>query len=160
LQTKGLKLPSKALIIFGPSHVRVYELDGTTLLEEWEYSSISSFTRMADGWVIVVGDLFKPEVYTFQSPWVRARSLFRARFIIITISPLIVVVVVVIRRRRSTRCTSASWPRPSGRHKREGRRESHQGLNSSDDPTVSSTHGLPFYSALVLLVPPYYRLHP
>lgn len=69
--TKGLKLPSKALIIFGPSHVRVYELDGTTLLEEWEYSSISSFTRMADGWVIVVGDLFKPEVYTFQSPWAK-----------------------------------------------------------------------------------------
>jgi hypothetical protein len=84
LQTKGLKLPSKALIIFGPSHVRVYELDGTTLLEEWEYSSISSFTRMADGWVIVVGDLFKPEVYTFQSPWVRALSaplpLLSARF--------------------------------------------------------------------------------
>jgi hypothetical protein len=64
-------LPSKALIIFGPSHVRVYELDGTTLLEEWEYSTISSFTRMDDGWVMVVGDLFKPEVYTFQSPWVR-----------------------------------------------------------------------------------------
>ncbi len=121
MQTKGLKLPSKALIIFGPSHVRVYELDGTTLLEEWEYSSISSFTRMADGWVIVVGDLFKPEVYTFQSPWVRARSLFRARFItIIIISPL---VVVIIRRRRSTRCTSASWPRPSGRHKRGTERE-------------------------------------
>ena len=49
----------------------------------WEYQIISQWSPQKDGWLMVTGDLFKPERYTFASEWVRyitpmslARTIF------------------------------------------------------------------------------------
>jgi len=72
--TKGPKLPPKAWVMFTPSNVLICEFDSESLLAQWDYSAISQFTKLADGWLMMVGDFFKSDIYTFQSPWVNEVS--------------------------------------------------------------------------------------
>eukprot|EP01089_Gocevia_fonbrunei_P017844 TRINITY_DN5915_c0_g1_i3.p1 TRINITY_DN5915_c0_g1~~TRINITY_DN5915_c0_g1_i3.p1 ORF type:complete len:245 (+),score=41.68 TRINITY_DN5915_c0_g1_i3:57-737(+) len=68
-QNDRVELPGKLWLLINMDYVvLVHPLQHEPIVK-WDYNQVSQWIPTADGWTMVVGDLFKPEKYIFQSPW-------------------------------------------------------------------------------------------
>lgn len=67
-QSKESKLPSRCWFLLDQKAVRIYDYHGSVEVGRYEYTYISQWNNTKEGWLMVVGDLFKPERFTFGSP--------------------------------------------------------------------------------------------
>eukprot|EP01088_Endostelium_zonatum_P018995 TRINITY_DN634_c0_g1_i1.p1 TRINITY_DN634_c0_g1~~TRINITY_DN634_c0_g1_i1.p1 ORF type:complete len:888 (+),score=230.79 TRINITY_DN634_c0_g1_i1:239-2902(+) len=76
------ELPNKVLLMINSESVRLYSFGSSEVLIKWSISSISQWNLTQDGWTMMTGDLFKPESYSFSSPW--SASIYDLYFIYAT----------------------------------------------------------------------------
>eukprot|EP01090_Pellita_catalonica_P020414 TRINITY_DN7290_c0_g1_i1.p1 TRINITY_DN7290_c0_g1~~TRINITY_DN7290_c0_g1_i1.p1 ORF type:complete len:1026 (+),score=139.51 TRINITY_DN7290_c0_g1_i1:354-3080(+) len=66
---RNSSIPSKILMIINIHGISIFAPLQTEPTIFWSYDQISQWSPTTDGWLMVVGDLFKPEKYSFQSPY-------------------------------------------------------------------------------------------
>ena len=63
------EISNRMWLMISSDSVRLYQTGTTELVLKWTYNNISQWSLTEDGWTMITGDLFKPERYSFSSPW-------------------------------------------------------------------------------------------